>query len=79
LVQFAKKPGTLYHGTGYHWATQEICGTAIGYFFGQAVTAFNEAFPNTGRYVLGALALAAFGLWLWRRHRKKRQNNEEER
>jgi membrane protein DedA with SNARE-associated domain len=58
-------------------AVWSVSFTAIGYFFGQAVTAFHEAFPHTGRYVLGALALTAFGIWFWRRRRKKRRNDEE--
>lgn len=44
--------------------------TAVGYFFGQAVTAFLEAVPHAGRYVLGALAVAVFGLWFWRRRKR---------
>ncbi len=57
------------------WATVF---TALGYFFGQAVTAFMEAVPHAGRYVLGGFVVVVLGVWLWRGRRKKRREKQEE-
>lgn len=52
--------------------------TAAGYFFGQAVTAFLEAVPHAGRYVLGGLAAVIFVVWLVRRRWKKKRERATE-
>ena len=57
------------------WA---ITFTAVGYFFGQAVTVFLEAVPHAGRYVLGGFAVLVCILWLWRRGRKKKRARQED-
>lgn len=54
--------------------------TAAGYFFGEAVTAFLDAVPHGGRYILGGMvALAAF-IWLrhkWRVRKRKQMESLE--
>ncbi len=52
------------------WA---ISFTAGGYFFGQAITAFMQAVPHAGRYVLGVLAAVAVLIWLWRRRKRRKE------
>ena len=47
--------------------------TAAGYYFGEAVTAFLEAVPHAGRYVLGVVAAIVATAWLWWRFKKKRK------
>ncbi len=47
--------------------------TAGGYFFGQAITAFMEAVPHAGRYILGALAAVIFAIWWWRRRKRRKE------
>ncbi len=48
--------------------------TAAGYFFGHAVTAFMEAVPHAGRYVLGTLATVALVVWWWRRRKRRKEH-----
>ena len=55
------------------WA---ISFTAAGYFFGHAVTAFLEAVPHAGRYVIGGLAVIGFCIWL--RFKIKSRRSEKE-
>lgn len=55
------------------WATSF---TAAGYFFGHAVTAFLEAVPHAGRYILGGVVLAVACVWLWHRAKKKKRERE---
>jgi len=50
--------------------------TAAGYFFGHAVTAFLEAVPHAGRYVLGGLVVIGFCIWLWFKIGSRRSEKE---
>ncbi|MCC8194925.1 MAG: DedA family protein [Deltaproteobacteria bacterium] len=58
------------------WAPAFI---AVGYFFGQAATAFLGKHPYAEASVPVVLVIAAAGVWLWRKHRGTRKRSENHR